>query len=93
MQRCKAKSKRSGNQCKNFAIRGWGVCRMHGAGGGPKTQRGFLVCKKAPYKHGLYSCEAIQEWTAMKSLLKKENISGNVFKDDFCLRKYLQFKC
>ena len=31
MQRCKAKSKRSGEQCKNYAIKDYGVCRMHGA--------------------------------------------------------------
>lgn len=28
MQRCKAKSKRSGEQCKNFAIKQFGVCRI-----------------------------------------------------------------
>lgn len=55
MQRCKAKSKRSGAQCKNFAIKSWSVCRMHGARGGPKTKQGLFACKKGPYRHGLYS--------------------------------------
>jgi hypothetical protein len=32
--RCHAKSKRSGLQCQAPAIRGYAVCRMHGAGGG-----------------------------------------------------------
>jgi hypothetical protein len=32
--RCTAHSKRSGVLCKNPAVRGWAVCRMHGAGGG-----------------------------------------------------------
>ena len=32
--RCRAKSKRSGLQCRAPAIRGREVCRMHGAGGG-----------------------------------------------------------
>ena len=31
---CTAHSKRSGILCKNPAVRGWVVFRMHGAGGG-----------------------------------------------------------
>jgi hypothetical protein len=32
--RCTAQSKRSGILCKNPSVRGWAVCRMHGARGG-----------------------------------------------------------
>lgn len=32
--RCTARSKRSGEPCRNPAVRGWTVCRFHGAGGG-----------------------------------------------------------
>jgi hypothetical protein len=32
--RCTAKSKRSGLTCGSPAVKGWLVCRMHGAGGG-----------------------------------------------------------
>jgi hypothetical protein len=32
--RCKAKSKRTGKRCRAPAVRGYRVCRMHGAGGG-----------------------------------------------------------
>ena len=32
--RCSARSKRSGAPCRGPAVRGWTVCRMHGAGGG-----------------------------------------------------------
>lgn len=32
--RCAARSKRSGLPCRAPAVRGWTVCRMHGAGGG-----------------------------------------------------------
>ena len=32
--RCTAKSKRTGNLCCAPAVRGWNVCRMHGARGG-----------------------------------------------------------
>ena len=35
--RCTATSKRSGLPCGAPAVRGWRVCRMHGAGGGAKT--------------------------------------------------------
>ena len=55
MQRCRAKSKRSGVQCKNWAIKGWGVCRMHGARGGPMTQGGLSKCKLSSLKHGFYT--------------------------------------
>lgn len=71
MQRCKAKSKRSGEQCKNYAINGYGVCRMHGAKGGPKTQLGLQVCKQAPMRHGFYSKEAIGELKESRDLMKK----------------------
>lgn len=33
-QRCKARSKQRGEQCRNWAKPGWDVCRFHGAGGG-----------------------------------------------------------
>ena len=35
--RCTAKSKRTGQPCRNPAVRGWTVCRMHGAGGGARS--------------------------------------------------------
>jgi uncharacterized protein YjcR len=54
--RCRAKSKRSGLRCQAPAIRGYAVCRMHGAGGGaPKGNRNAL-------KHGDFTAEA----TALK---------------------------
>src|SRR6185437_3112699 len=38
--RCTARSKRSGQRCRAPAVRGWRVCRMHGArGGAPEGQR------------------------------------------------------
>ena len=33
-QRCTATSKRSGERCQNPSVKGWQVCRIHGAGGG-----------------------------------------------------------
>ena len=43
-KQCKAKSKLSGVQCKNPAVNGFEVCRMHGAkGGAPKKNLNALV--------------------------------------------------
>jgi len=50
--RCTATSKRSGKPCKNAAVRGWKVCRMHGAGGGSKPGK-----EHPAYVHGLRSRE------------------------------------
>lgn len=35
--RCRAKAKSTGERCKCPAVRGWSVCRVHGAGGGHKA--------------------------------------------------------
>lgn len=48
MDRCKATSKRTGEQCKNVAVRGFSVCRFHGAGSKDKPGG-------RPIKHGRYS--------------------------------------
>jgi uncharacterized protein YjcR len=49
--RCRAISKRSGLQCRAPAVKGYAVCRMHGAGGGaPKGNRNAL-------KHGGFTAE------------------------------------
>ena len=51
--RCRAKSKRSGLQCRAPAVRGHSVCRMHGAAGGaPKGNQNAL-------KHGGFTAETI----------------------------------
>ena len=46
--RCTAHSKRSGTLCKNPAVRGWVVCRMHGAGGGQPSG-----AENSQWVHGL----------------------------------------
>ena len=51
--RCHAKSKRSGLQCRAPAVRGFDVCRMHGAGGGaPKGNQNAL-------KHGEFAADTL----------------------------------
>ena len=53
--RCTAHSKRTGLPCKAPAVRGWNVCRMHGARGGAKPGAAH-----PGYKHGLRSQQARQ---------------------------------
>ncbi len=64
--RCSATSKRTGRRCQAPAVKGWTVCRFHGArGGGPKGQRNGM------YKHGLYTKQAIQERRELSELLRQ----------------------
>lgn len=57
---CHAKSKRSGKQCKNWAVKGKKVCRMHGARAGIKTAEGRKNQVVAVTKHGFYSKAAVE---------------------------------
>jgi hypothetical protein len=64
--RCKAKSKRTGKRCRAPAVKGWKVCRMHGArGGAPEGERGN-------YRHGARSKETIKLRKFIKSLSRAE---------------------
>ena len=63
--RCTATSKRTHQTCKAPAVRGWSVCRFHGAGGGaPKGER------NGAYRHGLYTQEAVAERRRLNELLR-----------------------
>ncbi len=62
--RCSARSKRTGQRCRAPAVKGWTVCRFHGAGGGgPKGKR------NGQYRHGRYTQEAIAERRWVSALL------------------------
>ncbi len=63
--RCTATSKRTGNPCQAPAVRGWTVCRFHGAGGG--APKGAL---NGNYRHGLYTNAAVEERRAIRELLR-----------------------
>ena len=52
--RCTANSKRTGLPCKNPAVRGWTVCRMHGARGGAPSGTA-----NPNWRHGGRSGEAV----------------------------------
>ena len=51
---CTARSKRSGQPCRAPAVRGWTVCRMHGARGGGRPGPA-----NPNWKHGARSGEAV----------------------------------
>jgi hypothetical protein len=64
--RCSATSKRTGERCKAPAVRGWTVCRFHGArGGAPKGEA------NGSYKHGLHTQDAIAERRLLSELLRQ----------------------
>src|SRR5271169_3563664 len=63
--RCTAKSKRTRQRCKAPAVRGWSVCRFHGARGGAPKGRA-----NGAWKHGLYSEAAKAERLLVMLLVK-----------------------
>jgi hypothetical protein len=68
-RRCKAKSKRSGQQCKNWTVPGYDVCYYHGANGGAKTRRGKRKQQRANLKHG--NCKInIEKSKFMRKIIK-----------------------
>jgi len=63
--RCTAKAKTTGKRCKSPAVRGWHVCRMHGAGGGAPTGPG-----NGAWVHGGRSAKAEQSQRYLMALVK-----------------------
>jgi hypothetical protein len=63
--RCHAQSKRTKERCRAPAVRGWEVCRFHGAGGGgPKGKA------NGNYRHGGFTCEAIAQRQELSEWVK-----------------------
>ena len=64
--RCSATSKRTRERCKAPAVRGWTVCRFHGArGGAPKGKA------NGSYRDGLYTQEAQAERRFVSKLVRE----------------------
>ena len=71
--RCTATSKRTRMPCQAPAVRGWTVCRFHGArGGAPRSQA------NGAYRHGLYMAKAAEERRRLRELLDqvREMVAG-----------------
>lgn len=56
--RCTANSKRTGERCKGPAVKGWSVCRFHGARGGHSAGTDHPC-----WRHGMRS----REWTETRA--------------------------
>lgn len=77
-QRCRAQSKRSGEQCRKAAIKGKAVCRAHGgASTGPRTAEGRARCAEAKTVHGWETrakrearAEKFRELRALEQVMK-----------------------
>jgi hypothetical protein len=64
--RCSATSKRTRERCKAAAVKGWTVCRFHGArGGAPKGKA------NGAFKHRLHTAEAVNERRLLSDLLRR----------------------
>ena len=82
VDRCQAKSKRSGNQCLKAAMRSKAVCRTHGgASTGPRTAAGRGKCAEAKTVHGRETRairairdEKLRELRDLERLMKAEGM-------------------
>ncbi len=63
--RCTAHSKRTGEPCRAPAVRGWNVCRMHGAGGGAPRGKAH-----GSYRHGGRTREAVKARKMVNALVR-----------------------
>jgi hypothetical protein len=67
--RCKAKSSRTKEQCKNPALKGKAVCKWHGGmSTGPRTKEGVKRIREAHLKHGEATKEARQERSSKSAM-------------------------
>lgn len=63
--RCRARAKHSGVRCKSPAVKGFNVCRMHGARGGNR-----MGTQNSNYRHGAYTRETKALLNEYRSLMK-----------------------
>ena len=60
-----------GSSCKAPALRGWKVCRFHGArGGAPKG------ADHGRYVHGQFTCQALEQRQALALLIRMARLSA-----------------
>ena len=66
LPKCHAKAKSTGNRCGNIAMKGKGVCYIHGG----KSPGGKLGNQNA-LKTGVYTAEAIAQKQFMRELIRE----------------------
>ncbi|MBW2109399.1 MAG: hypothetical protein JRI36_12160 [Deltaproteobacteria bacterium] len=72
VKRCQAKSRTAGRQCRNPAMKGKRVCRIHGGlSTGPKSKEGLERVRQARIKHGKFTAEERRRQKQISSLLKE----------------------
>jgi hypothetical protein len=64
--RCSATSKRTRQPCRAPAVRGWNVCRCHGARGGAPIGK-----RNGRYRHGRFTKAALAERRSVSKLLRE----------------------
>lgn len=70
--KCQAKSKRTSEQCGNYAIRGKRVCKFHGGlSTGPKTEEGRQRQHTSSWKHGMRSKAAVEEGRQLREYIRQ----------------------
>ena len=74
--RCTATSKRTGGRCKGPAVRGWSVCRFHGAGGGHSPGKDH-----PSWRHGMRSREWIEAIRLPQYYIRVSRLPGQVHQD------------
>lgn len=98
-QRCTAKSKQTGEQCKNWAVEGKTKCRFHGGKTPPRTEEQKAKHRGNTYalKHGIYSNKLLTEeeksfyYSKMEEWTKKYNLDEpNQLLLDRALRTYIK---
>ena len=70
--RCSARAKSTGKPCNAPAVKGWRVCRMHGARGGHRTGSVHPA-----WRHGMRSKQWIEIRAAINSLIRTVRSSPN----------------
>lgn len=75
--RCHATSKRTKQRCKGPAVKGWKVCRFHGARGGAPNGS-----SNGAYRHGCHTKEAVASRRTARTLIKRANFWINTVMED-----------
>jgi hypothetical protein len=78
---CRARSKRTGQQCRAPAMSGKAVCKTHGGlSSGPKTAEGRSRCAQAKTIHGQETRAARKERSKVLTELNELRELGNLLK-------------